>query len=89
MSDGVPDQDLRERYKEPYGLDYPKDRIKPDHDPRFIESVGGQLVPWTFVEVPLSQKIRCKVGLHRGRAETLGGGVCFYCSYCGHHTEPE
>lgn len=38
-------------------------------------------------EVSLTQQVRCKIGLHRGRVEPLGGGICFCCSYCGSHSK--
>lgn len=76
----TPSEDLREVY---HNDDEEIDMNVPEHDARFILNMGGELVPWTFDEVSFSQRLRCRVGLHRGRAEVVGGEVCFYCSYCG------
>jgi len=81
-----PEKDLREVFR-PEPVDYSKeDDFVPDFDARWLESHNVELVPWTFDKVPFRQRVRCKIGLHRGRVETLGGEICFYCSYCGNIT---
>ena len=84
----LPQKDLREVYKPAYTVDVP-DVIKPSerhHDMRFILSVGGEIDPWRFDEVSTTQKVKCRLGFHRGRVEVIGGEICFYCSYCGNIT---
>jgi len=78
----IPEKDLRKVYSDLY--EKPEiDGYQPEFDARWLLNLGVELDPWTFDEVPLTQQIKCKIGLHRGRMEVLGGEPCFYCSYCG------
>ena len=79
----IPDRDLRDVYADEMLPDEEEIEFLPEFDPRFLESAGAQPYPWTFDEVPLSQAVKCKVGMHKGRIESLGGDPCFVCSYCG------
>lgn len=77
-----PEEDLREVLREDLEPDVPDYEYLPEFDGRWM-NVGVHPHPWTFDEVPLAQQIRCKLGIHRGRVESLGGDICFFCSYCG------
>lgn len=81
----VPETDLREVYREAYTPEEVDDTYIPEYDVRWLENHNGQPYPWTFDEVPPIQRLKCRLGFHKGRIEVLGGEPCFYCSYCGEH----
>jgi hypothetical protein len=79
----VPEKDLREVHSEITETSLPE-RAKhiPQFDCRVKLNIGDRLSPKTVNDPPLRQQLKCKVGLHKGNIEVLGGEPAFHCSHC-------
>jgi hypothetical protein len=79
----APTTDLREAHGEITETSLPeRAKYVPELDCRFILNIGDRLTPKLVNAPTLRQRLKCKVGLHKGHIEVLGGEPAFHCSHC-------